>query len=101
MTAPKKIPVVQRMAAAAAPAVVEKAQEKDARGDDLSQREQKALAAQAEIDYQRGYRRIEWKPGVWHYQAINGLHTDENEQRMIAHVNEQRLDAADPFNQRG
>jgi hypothetical protein len=56
-------------------AVVEQAQGKIEAGDDLSKREAAALEAQAEIDRQRGYRRIEWRPGIFMWQHIATQHT--------------------------
>lgn len=55
--------------------VVEKAAQKMDAGEELNQRETAALEAQAQIDQERGYRRIEWKPGVFMLQHIATQHT--------------------------
>lgn len=57
------------------PAVVEKAVAKEQAGDDLNQREVAALEAQMAIDADRGYRRIQWRPGIWMLQHIATQHT--------------------------
>lgn len=73
------------------PAVVEKAEAKREAGDDLNQREAAALEAQRRIDEERGYRRIEWRPGVWLWQSLATQHTTEDETEMIRHINEERV----------
>lgn len=75
------------------PAVVEKAQAKMAEGDDLNQREQKALEAQRALDEERGYEVVEWK-GIPLYRALVGGHACFSESEMMQHVTAQRLEAA-------
>jgi hypothetical protein len=81
-------------------AVVEQAQDAVNAGDDLSKREQAALAAQRAVDLERGYEVIDWK-GVKLFRTIYGGDTHHNESEIIKRVNEQRIAAADPFNQQG
>lgn len=100
----KKPTVVEQMAANAAqkappaPAVVEKAEEKAAAGESLNQREAKALEDQTALDNERGWRRIEWRPGVYKLQHIPTQHTvpdtEEGETVMRQVDNEYRASIA-------
>jgi hypothetical protein len=67
---------------APAPAVVERAQEKIAEGAELNQREEKALADQAEIDRARGYTEVDWN-GQKLFQSLVTGHTTATEYEMV------------------
>jgi hypothetical protein len=73
--------------APANPAVVESAHEKVAADEPLNRREEQALADQDALDQARGYREIEWQPGVTIFQHIATLHTELDERAMRRYVN--------------
>lgn len=56
-------------------------------------KEAQAAADQAVADNLRGYREIEWKPGITMYQSVDTQHTAQSELDMVAYVAEHRASA--------